>query len=152
MNSVVDQLVCLHQEQPSEISGARFAVQRLDLAWALADGLRARGIAVRFSGVWSRLETAEAPRTDADVKLCPIDGHLRRLRVDAFVSSIEAPMPAELIQARPHYVVKDIGTVDELREFFSEGGATKTGGTGQITGGNRQPGTLDFDDGLAGEF
>ena len=59
LNSVVDQLVCLHQERPSEISGARFAVQRLDLAGACRWS-PARGIAVRFSGVWSRLETAEA--------------------------------------------------------------------------------------------
>ena len=132
LNSVVDQLVCLHQEESSEISGARFAVQRLDLAWALADGLRARGIAVRFSGVWSRLEPAVAPRTDADVKLCPVDGHLRRLRVDAFVSSIEAPMPAELIQARPHYVVKDIGTVDELREFFRQAGRPRLVGPAKV--------------------
>ena len=132
LNSVVDQLVCLHQEQASEISGPRFAVQRLDLAWALADGLRARDIGVRFSGVWSRLEPAVVPRTDTGVNSCPVDGHLRRLQVDAFVSSIEAPMPAELIQARPHYVVKDIGTVDELREFFLQAGRPKLIGPAQL--------------------
>ena len=122
LNSVVDQLVCLHQENASEIPGTRCAVQRLDLAWALADGLRARDIPVRFSGVWSRLESAVPSRTDCAVKLCPVDGHLRRLRVDAFVSSIEAPLPTELVGARPHYVVKDIGTVEELRDFFVQAG------------------------------
>ena len=59
-------------------------------------------------------------------------------------------MPAELIQARPHYVVKDIELSTSCEVFGRRG--DQDWWDRPNTGGNRQPGPLDFDDGLAGEF
>lgn len=131
LQSVVDQLVCLRRES-AEQGGTKFriAVQRLDIAWALVEGLRARGESAVFSGTWSRM--VREPAVGAGFQLCPIDGHLRRLKVGAFVSSITEPLSKALVQDRPHYTVRDAGTLDQFRDLLEHIGNPRVVGPSHL--------------------
>lgn len=117
LQSVVDQLVCLRRaREHTESTKFRIGVGRLDIAWALVEGLRARGEEATLSGSWSRL--VEDTLVDDGFHLSPIDGHLRRLKVYAFVSSVTDTLSKDLLKDRPHYLVRDTGTLDQFRELL----------------------------------
>ena len=81
---------------------------------------------------WSKIEPEVTASSEAAVKLCPVDGHLKRLKVEAFISSVEGPISPETVGRHPHYVVRDIGTVEELRDFHREAGHPKLVGPASL--------------------
>ena len=134
LQSTVDQLIFLRRDSGSQsTSKFRVAVQRLDIAWAILEGLRARGESACFSGSWSRARAPDSEAgSDGRFHLCPVDGHLRRLKVDAFVSSALAPLGQEQVGIRPHYVVRDTATLDEFRALFERMGRPRVVGPANL--------------------
>lgn len=120
LQSVVDQLICRRETRTDgKPSSFRVAVKRLDIAWALFEGLKARDADVQWSGSWSQMGRARSARSEPDFRLCPVDGHLKRLKVGAFISSVTQPLSVDVTGGHPHYVIRDAGTVKQLRQTLA---------------------------------
>lgn len=131
LSTVVDQVICTHQAS-NRSESSRIALTRLDLAWALAEGLRARGASARYSGTWRRLYPESESRS-ADFLLCPVDGHAKRLKVSAWISSVSAPLHSVPTTLGSTLVVRDVGGLEALRKVLTKTGAVELVAPKEIT-------------------
>ena len=124
LSAVVDQVICLQQAGTTK-APFRIASTRLDLAWALVQGLKARGVTSRFSGTWRRLSPDDACPESPDFMVCPADGHAKRLKVSAWISSVSEPRSQASERMGCSLVIRDVGGLGALRRVLAQTGAAE---------------------------